>query len=468
LSSAATRYAKLGIRFNPFFQGHLYHDDPYFDQLFLDIDGRAETISKMILSYREVANPLRLQVIGGMGYGKSTLLNALVRKIVKESSNGTTKLLPIYCSVSESKYKREPQELSDLFYSKIWEEVSLLSESTTESFKRRILARASSTANKDVAEAAATAAVGFYNPLLSVAVPIARDALESAWRKRKKSNDRLSKSSHGLPTLIESFIENASEKNMKPIFLIDELDKADSQVLLSFFAAERRFFESQNRTIVLATSGGVAEQLKYAGGTVQEIHREFEQFVGIERLPNLTESSEIIYNRLRWASLSSSPKVKTSSNKNDTPAFDPSALMPSDIIERIHYVSGAIPSAMMQISFETIENTVKNGAESVAVEHLPSFVEEMRNIELILAKFGAPHKELLKIALGGKEITASDPEVQKKLKLTRSRLSQILGELSEGGMLTRSKEGKYRRYKMTEAWKGGLQQLLKINQKALN
>ncbi|MDG6995289.1 MAG: helix-turn-helix transcriptional regulator [Nitrososphaerota archaeon] len=466
MSASSARYDKLGLRFNPFFQGHLYYDDPYFDKLFLDIDGRAETISKMILSYRDVANPLRLQVVGGKGYGKSTLLNAVVRRIVRESGSKSTKLLPVYCSVSESMYKSEPQELSDLFYMKIWEEVSILSESTTESFRKRILARASGTTSKDVAEAVASAAVAFYNPLLSAAIPIAREALEAAWKKAKKANDKLpSKSSHGLPTLIESFIEDASEKNMKPIFLIDELDKADSKVLLSFFAAERRFFESQNRIIVLATSGGIAEQFEYAGGTVREIHREFEQLVGIDRLPNLTESSEIIYNRLRWASASSKEKSGTSSSSSK---FNPSEVMPRDIVERIHYVSGAIPSAMMQVSFETIENAVKKGARRVAIEHLPSFVEEMKNIEHVLAKFGVVHKELLKISLEGKEINASDLEIQKKVKVTRSRLSQILGELSERGILISSREGKYRNYKIAEAWKGGIEQLLKLDQKALD
>jgi len=393
---------------------------------------------------------LRLQVVGGKGYGKSTLLNAVARQVLKQSASGITKLLPVYCQVSESMYKREPKELSELFYNKMWEEISALSGFTVKSLKERVLSRIPSDVSKDVAEATASAAIGIYNPLLSVIIPIAKRALEAAWRKYQSI-----KPSPSLSTLVEDFIENASANHVKPVLLIDELDKADSQVLISFFAAERRFFESENRIIVLATSGGIAEQIEYAGGVVREIHREFEHLFRMDRLPNVTEATQIVYKRLIWAA-------------HDGTSFEPTTIFPSEIIERLHYVSGGIPSALMQICFQTLENAIQTGARSVRIEHLPFFVEEMNNAERYLATLGASHKKVLKFALSNYGITASDLEIQKQARVTRSRLAQILGVLSKKGVLTGYKEGLYKYYKMTEYWKGVLQQLLRINPKALD
>ena len=187
--------------------------------------------------------------MGGKGYGKSTLLNAATRRILKESASARTKLLPVYCQVSESMYKREPEELSELFYRKIWEELSSLSEFTIKSLKDRILARLPSDMTKDAAEATAAGAISLFNPFLSAIVPVAGAALEAAWNKHQSV-----KPSPSLSSLVETFVENASARNVKPALILDELDKADPRVLMSFFAAERRFFESQNRIIVLALS----------------------------------------------------------------------------------------------------------------------------------------------------------------------------------------------------------------------
>jgi len=444
------RYKSVGLIFNPFFQGPLYYDNPNFDHLFLDIDDRAETISKIIFSYREVANPLRLQIVGGKGYGKSTLLNAVTRRILKESASARTKLLPVYCQVSESMYKREPEELSELFYRKTWEELSSLSEFTIKSLKDRILTRLPSDMTKDAAEATAAGAISLFNPFLLAIVPVARAALEAAWKKHQSV-----KPSPSLSSLVEAFVENASAKDVKPVLILDELDKADPRVLMSFFAAERGFFESQNRIIVLATSGGIAEQMAYAGGRVQEIHREFEQIFKMDRLPNLVETSQIVHSRLRWAACNPA-------------SFDPAAVVPPEIVERLHYVSGGIPSALMQTCFQALENAVKTDAKSISIEHLPFFVEEMGNVEDYLAKLSRSHKLVMKMALSGKRLTASDREIQRRAEVTRSRLAQILGVLSKRGVLKGEQEGRYRYYSITEYWRGALQQLLRINRKALD
>jgi energy-coupling factor transporter ATP-binding protein EcfA2 len=444
------RYGSLGLIFNPFFQGPLYYDNPHFDQLFVDIDDRAETISKMIFSYREVANPLRLQIVGGRGCGKSTLMNAVTRRILRHSASEATMLLPVYCQVSESMYKREPKELSELFYTKIFEEISSLSQFTTKGLKDRILRRMPSGMSKDVAKAEASAAISLFNPFLSVVVPVAREALEAAWKKYQSISP-----SPTLSSVVETFIENASGKHVKPVLVLDELDKADPRVLTSFFAAERRFFESQNRIIVLATSGGIAEQMTYGGGKVQEIQREFEQLFKMDRLSNIAEATQMIHSRLQWAA-------------RDQASLKPAAVIPPEIIERLHYVSDGIPSALMQISFQAIENAVKAHASSVAIEHLPFFVEEMRGIEDCLEKLSRSHKVVLQVALYGKRLTASDREVQKRAKVTRSRLAQILGGLSRRGVLEVDQQGRYRYYSMTERWKGALGHLVRINPKALD
>lgn len=436
--------------FNPFFQGPLYYDNPYFDQLFVDIDDRAETVSKMVISYRDVANPLRLQVVGGKGYGKSTLLNAVTLRILRQSTSDETKLLPVYCQISESMYKREPEELSELFYNKILEQITSLSELTAKGLKERTLKKLPAGMSKDVAEAAASGVVGIFNPLLSVVVPIARAIIETVWKKHQTVKPSLSTSS-----AVEAFIENASIKNLKPVLILDELDKADPKVLSSFLVAERRFFESQNRIIVLATSSGMAEQMAYAGGQVQEIHREFEHLIRMDKLPNLENTTQITYRRLKWAAC------------NPT-SFDPAKVIPPEIIERLQYASGGIPSALMQMCFQAVENAVQTHAKSISTDHLPSFVEEMRHTEDYLAKLSRSYKVIIRTALTDEKITASDHKIQKQARVTRSRLVQILGVLSKDRVMTSYKEGRHQYYTLTEHWKGVLDQLLRTKQEALD
>jgi len=122
----------------------------------------------------------------------------------------------------------------------------------------------------------------------------------------------------------------------------------------------------------------------------------------------------------------------------------------------------------MQTCFQALENAVKTDAKSISIEHLPFFVEEMGNVEDYLAKLSRSHKLVMKIALSGKRLTASDREIQRRAEVTRSRLAQILGVLSKRGVLKGEQEGRYRYYSITEYWKGALQQLLRINRKALD
>jgi DNA-binding MarR family transcriptional regulator len=441
------------LLFNPFSQAPLSYLDPFFQQLFIDVENRAKRIDELVFSFKNIQNPLRLSISGGRGYGKTTLLNAVARNILVRLKNPSSgiKLMPVYSKISGIAYVREPDKLRESVYSQVLIDLYTLVNTSQSDFRNRLQRYARSWFFPDVAKSAISVTLSLINPFLAVVAPIARKIIDDTLKHYhvQSVEDLMTKPSINTLNILESIAHECNKKEIKPVFIIDELDKAVLDVLVRFFRSERRFFESYNRIIVVALSTGIGDIMSYARERPTDLQRIFDTPSPILLTPitTLEDAEKIVYARIRWAS-----------GYKD---FDPKEIFPLPVLDRVLDLSDGIPASLMDLCARTIQNASNENAARVEVKHLPYYAEEFRVVMEYFSSLPSTEKTLIKKALQ-KRLFASDKDLQRELNVSRSRLTQILRKFKEDGLMISQTRGRKKLYVLTEETKANIEGILRF------
>jgi len=435
--------------FNPFSQAPLSYLDPFFEQLFIDIDNRAKRINELITSYKNIENPLRLSISGGRGYGKTTLLNAIVHEILRMTQDGI-RLIPVYSKISGVAYIHEPDELIKRVYSQVLGDLYTLVNLSKSTLQKRV-ERYTRSMVPDVAKSAISFALTSINPFLTIVTPVARKVVDDVLEQyhAKRIEDLLINPSISKLHVLETVINECSEKEIKPIFIMDELDKAILDVLIRFFRSERRFFESYNRIIIVALSTGIGGIMSYSGGKIADLQRIFDAPSPISLMPitTLEDAERIVYARLQWASMDKK--------------INPRKIFPLPVLERVLDISDGIPAPLMELCAKALDNAINEKSIYVDIKHLPFYAEEFKVMIEYFSLLPQTEKRVIKRALQ-QGLFASDRELQEKLSVSRSRLSQILRKFEKNGLVISRPRGREKLYYITDETKAKIEAILRF------
>lgn len=441
------------LLFNPFSQAPLSYLDPFFQQLFIDVENRAKRIDELIFSFKDIENPFRLSISGGRGYGKTTLLNAVARNILVKLKNPSSgiRLIPVYSKISGIAYVREPEKLRESVYSQVLTDLYTLVNTSQSSFRKRLQRYARSWFFPDVAKNAISVTLSLINPFLAIVAPICRKIIDDTLKHYhvESIEDLMTKPSIDRLNILEAVANECNKKEIKPVFIIDELDKAILDVLVRFFRSERRFFESYNRIIVVALSTGIGDIMSYTGERPTDLQRIFDtpSPILLSPITTLEDAENIIYARIRWAS-----------GYRD---FDPKEIFPLPVLERVLDLSDGIPASVMDLCAKTIQNAFNENAARVEIKHLPYYAEEFRLVIEYFSSLPSTEKTVIRKALQ-RRLFASDKDLQRELNVSRSRLTQILRRFEEDGLMISQTRGRKKIYSLTEETKANVEGILRF------
>jgi DNA-binding MarR family transcriptional regulator len=395
------------------------YEDELFSLLYHDIEDFASQHA-----YRIVSQKRRAAIYGPRGVGKTAAMQGVLYRALASSKD--IEVMPITITVKGAKAASNIKELEDAFYRSALSGILEVSE-----FKRKENRLKEGT--KKYAPWVArkmTEAFSVVFPPLALASDAAEKGTKWLVGKLNKPDiesiltSTLTDTKHAADILI-----NHLEKiGTLPIFVIDELDKVNSDMILSdFFDGNQSWFQGKQGIIALTYTFG--ESIKETITSSVRRLSTVEMYNGITKLE---DAKNIIYSRAFLGISQICPNEKAAIETTGE-------ILPPETIKAILNASAPNTYQMLERTYEAIQKAINSNSRIVAPEHVLTEETETQTPTLLEYQI---MKELSKGRL-----TPSD--LGDQLDKHQSSIVRTLGEMMKKNWVTRVGMGKRAYYSLT-------------------
>lgn len=396
----------------------------YYDELFSSIyhDVGGFTNQQSIKVFQQGR---RLSLYGVRGVGKSTAMNGILYFGLK--NHQLPKPLPITIKVSGASAIENSTELQDKFYRSV---LAGIIEARNIKKKVNILAEMAKNYAPWIAHKI-TEAAGLIFPPIALSSDIAEKGVKWLLKKlnQKEIEYLITSKDVDVQHSTDLLISYILERDVEPIFIIDELDKVrDDSILSDFFDGNQSWF--MQKRVILSLSYTFGESIRSA--VVSSVRRfsDVEPFQGVL---SIEDASKIILSRA-FVGLSQLIKDEKKAYVNANKIF------PKETIKTLVDVAAPITHLILEKAYKAIENAIFESSDVVEPRHVlleEEAVEKPTELELSVLN------ELNK----GKLTPIDLAEILSKHK---SSISRILSQMMKKNWVTRTGLGKRAYYSITE------------------
>ena len=395
------------------------YEDELFSILYHDIGDFASGQTPKIISQKR-----RTSIYGPRGVGKTAAMQGVLYHALANSKD--TEIMPITIKVKGAGAASNLKELEDAFYRSVLSGILEVSE-----FKRKEKRMREGT--KKYAPWVArkmTEAFSLVFPPLALASGAAEKGTEWLVGKLKKPDiesiltSTLTDTKHAADILIS----HLEKSGTFPVFVIDELDKVNSDTVLSdFFDGNQSWFQGKQGIISLTYTFG--ESIKEAVASSAKRVSTVEMYTGVTRLE---DAETIIHSRAFQGISQICPTEKAAIETARE-------LLPPETIKAILNASAPNAFQMLERTYEAIQKAIDSGSKTVTPEHV---LEEENETQ---SPTSLEHEIMKELNKG--RLTPSD--LGDRLDKHQPSIVRTLKEMMKKNWVTRVGMGKRAYYSLT-------------------
>ncbi len=395
------------------------YEDELFSILYDDLGDFASGQTTKIISQKR-----RTSIFGPRGVGKTAAMQGVLYHALASSKD--TEIMPITIKVKGARAASNIKELEDAFYRSVLSGILEVSE-----FKRK--ERRLREGTKKYAPWVArkmTEAFSLVFPPLALASGAAEKGTEWLVGKLKKPDiesiltSTLTDTKHAADILIS----HLEKSGTFPVFVIDELDKVNSDTILSdFFDGNQSWFQGKQGIISLTYTFG--ESIKEAAASSAKRVSTVEMYTGVTKLE---DAETIIHSRAFQGISQICPTEKAAIETTGE-------LLPPETIKAILNASAPNAFQMLERTYEAIQKAIDSGSKTVTSEHVLEEETETQNPTSL------EHEIMKELSKG--RLTPSD--LGDRLDKHQPSIVRTLKEMMKKNWVTRVGMGKRAYYSLT-------------------
>jgi len=395
------------------------YEDELFSLLYRDIGDFASKQTPKLISQKRTAS-----IYGPRGVGKTAAMQGVLYQALEETAENT--IIPVTITVKGANTASNVKELNDAFFRSVLSGILDISK-----FKRK-----ENTLREGTKKYAPWVARKMTEAL-SIAFPplgLASDAAEKSMKwlvgqLHKPDIESILASTNTDTRYAADILFNHLEENGTfPLFVIDELDKVNSDTLLSdFFDGNQAWFQDKQGIISLTYTFG--ESIKEAVASSVKRFSTVEMYSGVTKLE---DAENIILSRAFLGISQLCPNEKATNEETRK-------ILPPETIKAILNVSAPNAFLMLERTYTAIQRAIDSSSETVTPEHV---LEEETET---LSPTPLEHEIMNELSKG--RLTPSDLSYQ--LGKHSSSVVRTLQEMLSKRWVTRVGKGKRVYYSLT-------------------
>ncbi len=400
----------------------LRFDDELFGILYKDINDVPKELATQVFEHDR-----SVSVYGVRGIGKTTLMQALLWHGLQKPKR---KFLPVNVEVVGANSVLNQTGLEDKFYRAVL--FGLISAGSLKNRHDKI----KSAVNSYVPwiASSAVAALGLIFPPIAIGSGATHKAVQALLDKlgiKESGDSSLVINKNIEPKMAVDFIiEQLTNENIYPVFVIDELDKVPNDEMLSnFFDGNQGWFQGKRTIISLSHTFGQSVEKKI----ITSLGR-FSQAQKIEGPTTVEQFKNVLYARL----LLGISKIEPNESKAIKIV---GSIFPDEIIEQI--VNRYVPNLylMLEHSYRTIQKTRLRKGTQVMVDDLEKFES---------TKIREPTEIELKILNHLSKKPRSPKDLIAKTGKNRGTITKSIKSLYSDDLIEKTGKGKNVKYSITQ------------------
>jgi predicted transcriptional regulator len=394
------------------------YEDELFGLLYRDIDDFALKQTPKIIDQRRTT-----AIYGPRGVGKTAAMQGVLCQALDNATEGT--IIPITITVKSANTASNIKELNDVFYKSVLSGILEISE-----FKRRENTLREGT--KKYAPWVArkmTEGLSIAFPPLALASDLSEKGMKWLVGQLHKPDIEsiLSSSDTNARHTVDILIRHLEENGAFLVYVIDELDKVNSDTLLSdFFDGNQAWFQDKQGIISLTYTFG--ESVKEAVASSVKRLATVEMYNGITKLQ---DAEDIILSR---AFLGVSQACESKKKTNDVVR----TIIPQETIKAVMNVSAPNTYLMLERTYAAIQKAIDSNSKIVTPAHV---LEE----EEILTPSQLEYDIMKELSKG----RLSPSDLSEQLDKYSSSIVRTLKEMMKKRWVTRVGKGKRAYYALT-------------------
>ena len=397
----------------------LSYDDELFGLLYHDIGDFAAQQSQRIVGQNR-----RVSIYGVRGVGKTTAMQGALWHALSTSEDA--KIMPITITVKGAKAASTIKELEAAFYRSVISGVLEVAEfrKKEDNLKKGTQKYAPWIARK------ITEAFSVVFPPLALASDLAEKGIKWLVDRLKQPDIETILASTAIDTrhVADILIRRLDEAGTLPVFVIDELDKVSSDILLSdFFDGNQSWFQGKRGILALTYTFG--ESIK------ETVTSSVRRLSSVEMYHGVTtqEDAERIIHSRAFLGISQVQKKEKAAIETTKEIF------PQETIKTILNVSAPNTYLLLERTYEAIQKAIESQSKTIMPKHV---FEEETEIEI-------PTQLEYQIlnALSKGRLTPTD--IADRLDKTSSSVVRALKGMMKNNWVTRVGVGKRAYYSLT-------------------
>jgi DNA-binding MarR family transcriptional regulator len=394
------------------------YEDELFSLLYRDIDGFAAKQTPKIVNQRRTTS-----IYGPRGVGKTAAMQGVLSEALEEAAEDT--IIPITITVKGANTASNIKELNDVFYKSALSGILDVSK-----FKRRESTLREGT--KKYAPWVArkmTEALSIVFPPLVLASELSEKSVKWLVGQLHKPDIEsiLSSKDTDARHAADILIKHLEESGALLVFVIDELDKVNSDTLLSdFFDGNQAWFQGKQGIISLTYTFG--ESIKETVASSVKRLSTVEMYGGVTKLE---DAENIILSR---AFLGVSQTCENEKATNDLIR----TILPQESIRAILNVSAPNTYLMLERTYAAIQKAIDSNSKTVTPQHVLEEEETLSPTQL-------EHEIMKELSKG--RLTPSD--LSEQLEKHSSSIVRTLQDMMKKRWVIRVGKGKRAYYSLT-------------------
>ena len=328
----------------------LEYTEEYFALLYHDVGGIAKSKAKEVFEHGR-----SLAFYGGRGTGKTTLMQGILMCGLEKYASKDRQFLPVNVLVTGANTVTSKKDLELKFYQSILAgfRLSLRTKSRLEQTKQILTNLAPWLGG------GAMTTLGVIFPPVLAASGAVHQILERLTGSTDMDNMDMLVASNDVnhQTVANQIIREMEDKNITPIFVIDELDKVTDDALLSgFFEGQQGWFQGKRCIISLSFTYG--QSVKDA--TTYSVRR----FCALQKIDGVTEQSEfdsIIQKRLQLG-------ISEIESKKNLVKSQANEIMPDHVSAWIINSFAPHINLMLEATYNSVKSALDDGRTGLRIE----------------------------------------------------------------------------------------------------
>ncbi len=397
----------------------LSYEAELFDLLYHDIgDFATQNASKIVNQDRKIS------IYGVRGVGKTTAMQGVLLRALSTSKD--RKIIPVTITVKGAKAASNIKELEDAFYRSVISGILEVAEfKKKESKLKKGTQKYAPWIGRKITEASS-----LVFPPLAYASDIAEKGIKWLVTRLKQTDIETILTSTTIDTrnVADILINRLEETETSLIFVIDELDKVNSDTVLSdFFDGNQSWFQGKRGILSLTYTFG--ESIK------ETVASSVRRLSTIEKYPGVTtqkDAEKIIHSR---AFLGISQIQENEKNVIKTTQ----EILPPETIKTILNVSVPNTYLMLERTYEAIQRAIELNSKTVKPEHVYEEETEIQHPTLL------EYQVLTLLSKGRTTPTDAAERLDKK----PPSITRVLKGMMNKNWVTRVGSGKRAYYSLT-------------------